>query len=169
MVKISDFKPALITVQVTMVYSEERDNMGKIVNRTERVEHPIVLRCLTRHEWEEIGFTVEEAAPPLKPDGKGERDWDSVRYRVAVLQAEHERNLRRLAHALAVNEKFFETSTLEEQANELKTLDAGIYEALFNQLQVTVKGYERKVETMAESFRATNGSRALQTDTRNHS
>lgn len=164
MAKLSDLKPATITVNINMVYAIDKDiNTGRIISTQGRQVDPIKLRLLSKHEWEEIGFSVDDAVPPKDVNGKP--DFLSMRYRQESARAELERNVRRLARALSCEGGLeFESAEndLEGRAQELRDIDTGVFNALFDQLIASAGSFQRQVETAAHSFRRPDGNGVLQ-------
>jgi hypothetical protein len=154
--KPSDLKPQPIRFDITMNYERIVDPItGKA--RVNGRQESIRMQLLTMHEWHEIGYMIDDPAPPL--DVKtGKPDYQSMRSITERSRAEYERNVLRLAHALAKGgDMKFDGSTLEEQAEELKeTLDAGIFNAMFTELQNATNSFEIKVSTIAERFPSGN-------------
>ncbi len=159
--KASDLKPQPIRFEITMNYERIVDPLtGKA--RVQGRQETVRMQLLTIHEWHEIGFMIDDPVPPL--DAKtGKPDYQSMRSITERTRAEYERNVLRLAHALAKGGDFeFDGETLEEQAAELKeTLDAGLFNAMFTELQNATNSFEVKVSTIAERFPSANGKRGI--------
>lgn len=157
MLKPNDLKPQTITVEIVMGYEVVTDPLTGRQTRQGRKE-VATLQLLTKHLWEDVGYEVDDPVPPKKVNG--DNDFDSMRYRTEMAQVIHERNTRRLAYALREGGNFqFEGNTLEEQAAELKQMDAGIFNALFAELQNATNLFEIKVSALATTF--PNGKRAV--------
>jgi hypothetical protein len=166
--KPSDFKPQAIKFKVIMNYETIVDPItGK--SRRQGREETVRMQLLTIHQWHEIGFMVDDPVPPL--DVKtGKPDYTSMRSITERNRAEYERNVLRLAHALATGGDFkFDGKTLEEQADELKeTVDAGIFNAWLTELMNATNSFEVKVSTSADTFPTTNGNGRVSEDTSAH-
>jgi hypothetical protein len=160
MLKASDLKPQSITVNVTMVYEVVEDPDPRKPKRQGR-EVTATLQLLTKHRWEEIGFTVDDPIPDKKPDGSN--DYDSMSYRLRTNRVIQERNIRRLCYALEKGGDFdFEgAETFEEQVTVLRDVDAGVFNALFTELQNATNAFDIKVSASAAAFPSANGKRRV--------
>ncbi len=162
--KLSALKPGTLTVNVFMIYSLARNPKTGEIERVGRDEKPITMQLLTSHQWEEIGFQVDDPIPDKNADGTP--NFTSMRYRTGRERAEYERNCRRLAWSLAnapepeaasgVDRIEFESDPedLEACAEELRqSVDAGVFNALLDQLRASANAFERTVDQQADSFR----------------
>jgi hypothetical protein len=157
MLKVSDLKPQTITVNVTMGYEVVDDpETGK--KKLQGREVSTTLQLLTKHRWEEIGFSVDDPVPDKKENGS--LDYDSMSYRIRSNRAIQERNIRRLCYALEKGGDFdFEGAVgFEEQVSVLRDIDAGVFNALFTELQNATNAFNVKVSTSAAAFPRRNGN-----------
>lgn len=162
--KISALKPATIAVEVFMPYGMTRDEQNKPIPVGRKLG-VINMQLLSKHEWEEIGFLVDDPVPPLDKEGK--RDFLSMRYQQDKKRVDFKRDIFRLVKALSCDggiEFECEPDDYEGRAEELEHIDTGVFTALFDQLQVSVKLFEREVDASAESFRLERRKRAVQTN-----
>lgn len=152
--RIDDLLPQSIDVNLTMIYASERDpQTGATTLTATREVQTISMQLLSRHEWEEIGQEVLDAVPP-NDLVTGKPDYTALGYRLDKEKVEAERDARRLAKALSIEGGIeFKSRNLEGKAKELRRMDVGIYNALFNQLWSSINLFQRRVETGANSFR----------------
>lgn len=157
--KISDLKPQRIRFDITMFYEKVIDPITK-QERIQGRNEIITMQLPTKHRWEEIGFMIDDPAPPL--DVKtGKPDYTSMRSITERNRAEYQRTVLRLAEALTLGGDFeweADNPDLFQQAEELKEIDDGLFEALYTTLRNATSTFVVKVSASAENFPSGNGN-----------
>lgn len=120
----------------------------------------IPMRTLTHFEWNDIGMSVPNPAPPIMGiDPTTKRPLPDMRdpgYQKAMQQAEGERNYRRLAQSLKVS---IPGETLGDKADTLKrTLDASVTRQLMSVLLSFALEGEGRIASRSETFQRNGDS-----------
>lgn len=140
-VKLSDLGTAIVDVTVIMAAYER--------------EVTLPLMTLTYHKWMELGYEVPD--PPKKTrvvNGQKVPNEDDPDYRREKEEAEHDRNLRRLAYAMNEAGNDVGSGNLEAKAERIgDEIDAGIATALIQWLEGAARKGAAMPKSIADQFR----------------
>lgn len=143
---LNAFKPPKVTVNIETDYG---------------ATHTLTLQLLTVAEYNNIGAMVADAVPPRTKGMNSQPNLLDPKYRAEQARVEEKRTLMRLADALSRGGNNLGGGTLEQMAERLRDLDAGIVETLRSVLMKAVFAGKGEVSSLA-------GERFRQLDTDRH-